>query len=256
MAEGSSADVLLQALLSLGIAPLGEMGERANLDIDETLEAAQELLDKNLLLIWSSKTAKLSVDVVVTSGTYWQALKSRALKEVGEYHQSQPLRSGMPREELKSRLKLTSKNFNLLMEKIVDEEALSEAGSLVLILGHKVQFNSEQQLAVDGLLAQFDKSPYAPPTIKDSQTALGEEVYIALVELGELLPVSSEVVFRVGAHEKMVADVRNLIETHGSLTVAQARDHFKTTRRYVLAFLEHLDSQGITKRAGDARVLK
>ena len=54
----------------------------------------------------------------------------------------------------------------------------------------------------------------------------------------------------------MVADVRNLIETHGSLTVAQARDHFKTTRRYVLAFLEHLDSQGITKRAGDARVLK
>ncbi|MCH7479857.1 MAG: selenocysteine-specific translation elongation factor [Chloroflexi bacterium] len=256
LAEGSSADVLLQALLSLGIAPLGEMGERANLDIDETLEAAQELLDKNLLLIWSSKTAKLSVDVVVTSGTYWQALKSRALKEVGEYHQSQPLRSGMPREELKSRLKLTSKNFNLLMEKIVDEEALSEAGSLVLILGHKVQFNSEQQLAVDGLLAQFDKSPYAPPTIKDSQTALGEEVYFALVDLGELLPVSSEVVFRVGAHEKMVADVRNLIETHGSLTVAQARDHFKTTRRYVLAFLEHLDSQGITKRAGDARVLK
>ena len=256
LAEGSSADVLLQALLSLGIAPLGEMGERANLDIDETLEAAQELLDKNLLLIWSSKTAKLSVDVVVTSRTYWQALKSRALKEVGEYHQSQPLRSGMPREELKSRLKLTSKNFNLLMEKIVDEEALSEAGSLVLILGHKVQFNSEQQLAVDGLLAQFDKSPYAPPTIKDSQTALGEEVYFALVDLGELLPVSSEVVFRVGAHEKMVADVRNLIETHGSLTVAQARDHFKTTRRYVLAFLEHLDSQGITKRAGDARVLK
>jgi len=256
LAEGSSADVLLQALLSLGIAPLGEMGERANLDIDETLEAAQELLDKNLLLIWSSKTAKLSVDVVVTSSTYWQALKSRALKEVGEYHQSQPLRSGMPREELKSRLKLTSKTFNILMEKIVGEGALSEVGSLVLLLEHKVRFNSEQQLAVDGLLAQFDKSPYAPPTIKDSQTALGEEVYFALVDLGELLPVSSEVVFRVGAHEKMVADVRNLIETHGSLTVAQARDHFKTTRRYVLAFLEHLDSQGITKRAGDARVLK
>jgi len=256
LAEGSSADVLLQALLSLGIAPLGEIGERANLDIDETLGAAQELLDKNLLLIWSSKTAKLSVDVVVTSRTYWQALKSRALTEVGEYHQSQPLRSGMPREELKSRLKLTSKTFNFLMEKIVDEEALSEAGSLVLLLGHQVRFNSEQQLAVDGLLAQFDKSPYAPPTIKDSQTALGEEVYFALVDLGELLHVSSEVVFRVNAYEKMVADVRNLIKTHGSLTVAQARDHFKTTRRYALAFLEHLDSQGITKRAGDARVLK
>ena len=256
LAEGSSADVLLQALLSLDTAPLGELGERANLDIDETLETAQELLEKNLMLILSGKTAKLLPDTVVTTRTYWQTIKTRALKEVGEYHKSQPLRSGMPREELKSRLKLPSMTFNPLMDKMVDEGELSEAGSLVLLRGHEVRLSSEQQRAVDGLLAQFEKSPFAPPTIKNSQSALGEEVYFALVDMGELLPVSSEVVFRVGDHEKMVANVRSLIEKHGSLTVAQARDHFKTTRRYVLAFLEHLDSQGITKRAGDARVLK
>jgi selenocysteine-specific elongation factor len=54
----------------------------------------------------------------------------------------------------------------------------------------------------------------------------------------------------------MIAEVRRLFEQRGSLTVAQARDHFNTSRRYVLAFLEHLDAIGVTARAGDERRLK
>ena len=42
----------------------------------------------------------------------------------------------------------------------------------------------------------------------------------------------------------------------GGLTVAQARDHFQTSRRYVLALLEYLDSIGVTTREGDIRRLK
>jgi selenocysteine-specific elongation factor len=40
------------------------------------------------------------------------------------------------------------------------------------------------------------------------------------------------------------------------LTVAQFRDMFDTSRRYALAFLEHLDSTGVTQRDGDLRRLK
>ena len=46
------------------------------------------------------------------------------------------------------------------------------------------------------------------------------------------------------------------IDEHGSITVAQARDRFGTSRRYVLALLEHLDSIGFTRREGDERVLR
>jgi hypothetical protein len=34
------------------------------------------------------------------------------------------------------------------------------------------------------------------------------------------------------------------------------RDHFNTSRRYVLALLEHLDATGVTVREGDARRLR
>ena len=39
----------------------------------------------------------------------WEALRERALREVEAYHQANPLRRGMPREELKSRLKMSAR---------------------------------------------------------------------------------------------------------------------------------------------------
>jgi len=47
-----------------------------------------------------------------------------------------------------------------------------------------------------------------------------------------------------------------MIRTQGEITAAQVRDHFQTSRKYVLALLEYLDAQGITERVGDARRLK
>jgi selenocysteine-specific elongation factor len=47
-----------------------------------------------------------------------------------------------------------------------------------------------------------------------------------------------------------------LIGDQGGITVAQARDYFKTSRRYVLALLEYMDAQGVTVRDGDVRRLK
>ena len=42
----------------------------------------------------------------------------------------------------------------------------------------------------------------------------------------------------------------------GTITLAQARDLLGTSRRYAQAFLEDLDRQRVTRRVGDARVLR
>jgi selenocysteine-specific elongation factor len=46
------------------------------------------------------------------------------------------------------------------------------------------------------------------------------------------------------------------LDAHGSLTLAEFRDHFGTSRKYAAAFLEFLDDKGVTLRKGDIRVLK
>jgi len=54
----------------------------------------------------------------------------------------------------------------------------------------------------------------------------------------------------------MLKSVRNILGAEGSISIAQVRDHFDTSRRYVLAFMEHLDAIGVTIRVGDVRKLK
>jgi len=54
----------------------------------------------------------------------------------------------------------------------------------------------------------------------------------------------------------MLSKLRDLFHRHNELIVYQVRDHFNTSRRYILAWLEYLDSQGLTVRSDDARRLK
>ena len=53
-----------------------------------------------------------------------------------------------------------------------------------------------------------------------------------------------------------LGEIQAHLHAHGTVTVAQVRDLFGTSRKYVLALLEHLDAQGITRRIGDERVLR
>src|SRR5204863_74756 len=51
-------------------------------------------------------------------------------------------------------------------------------------------------------------------------------------------------------------DAWQSIAAGGSITVAQLRDRMGASRRPVLALLEYLDAQRVTRRVGDSRVLR
>jgi selenocysteine-specific elongation factor len=50
--------------------------------------------------------------------------------------------------------------------------------------------------------------------------------------------------------------VKEIAASQGSVTVAELRDRMGASRRPVLALLEYLDAQRVTRRVGDARVLR
>lgn len=122
--------------------------------------------------------------------------------------------------------------------------------------GHEIQFNGQEQAKVRELMRKFEKSPYATPSVKECQTEVGEEVVGALIELGELVSVSQDVIFRKKDYDEMTEKVRSAIEQKGQVTLAEVRDLLDTTRKYVQALLEHLDAIGITMRDGDSRKLR
>jgi selenocysteine-specific elongation factor len=263
LSHGSPSEVLYQALVSLGAAPVRVVIERSNLDSKSATQSLRELLDTGQIFDLEGKLkvdAPLASDALVTSKGYWEQLADRSIQEVEKFHRSFPLRPGMPREELKSRLKFTQKDsnrlFNAVMNKLVAEGKLIENGPLVKCPKHSIKFTNEQKRQADNLLARFAQAPYSPPSVKECLSEVGEDLFIALIDLGQLISVSNEVVFRHEDYEHMVLEIRSMLAKHGKITAAEVRDHFNTSRRYALALLEHLDAIGVTFREGDYRRLK
>jgi len=262
LSEGTPGEVLLQAITALGAASLKDAIARANLETTSANAAVNELVSEHRLvdLDAAGEGVDIPPDHLVVRSEFWEGLAERATHEVAAYHKTFPLKPGMPREELKSRLKNTLKAsprlFNLTLRRLVDAGRLKESGPLVLIPGHTIQFSPVEKRSIDELMKRFSATPYTPPSLKECQAGAGEEVVNALIEIGRLIAVGPEVVFRTEDYERMVNELRELFARQATLSAAEVRDHFNTSRKYALALLEHLDAQGITVREGDVRRLK
>ena len=105
------------------------------------------------------------------------------------------------------------------------------------------------------MLGRFQRDPFNPPTRPEVEAALGTELTMALLDRGQLVRVSETILLEPAAYQRAITQVVTYLREHQTITVAQARDLLGTTRKYMLAILEHLDARRITRRQGDDRTL-
>jgi selenocysteine-specific elongation factor len=256
MAQGSPADVLLQACLAVGPAMIKEAVTRSRLEVQNAAAALEQLVKSGQLIPLEEGPLTVDGDGLVMTASQWSAFHQNVVTTLGNYHQNFPLRRGMPREELKSRLKLPPRLFNAAVHKLALDGLFVEGAKWAALPGHIVRFSPFQQVKVDRLMKQFAAAPYAPPSVKECQAEVGEDIYAALLEFGDLVAASADVVFRKSDYDDMVEKIRQTIREKGQVSLAEVRDLLNTSRRYVQALLEHLDAIGMTVRKGDFRRLK
>ena len=78
----------------------------------------------------------------------------------------------------------------------------------------------------------------------------------ALVRQGRLVKVGEDLYYPPDRLEALMGRLAAAMEAAGQLTLAEARDLLGTSRRYAQALLEHMDSEGLTLRVGEARRLR
>jgi selenocysteine-specific elongation factor len=142
------------------------------------------------------------------------------------------------------------------MSLAVETGQIVDDGATVRLPDFIVRFTPAQQSLVDRLISQIQADPINTPSVKDSAGLIGADVLQALFDAGTLIQVSPDVLFDAETLESLTGQVRDFVNQHGSITVAQARDLLNSSRKYVLALLEYLDEQKVTKREGDARTLR
>ncbi len=259
---GTPEDVLLGELDRRGPIPVQTLLTECRLPSQVAISALENLLNRGDVFPLADAVGQVGTlgvsnsKALVASPAGWAALLSQIQAALRDYHTRFPLRAGIPRGELKSRLKLETRLFNEAIQRSQQEGALAATDMVVRLATHQVKLSQVQQAAVDKLLADFRRAPYNTPLPKDVAAAIGEEVMLALIESGQLIRLSSEVILLAETYHEFVAWLKKYLKDHQTVNVAQVRDTFQTSRKYALALLEYTDEQRLTKRIGDERVLR
>lgn len=257
---GTPEDVLLGELDRCGPTPTQTLLTECRLPLEIASAALTELLKKgDAFTLTDSVGQAVSLPqpkALVASRAGWATLLGQMSTVLLDYHSRFPLRAGIPRGELKSRLKLETRLFNEAVQRGQQEGILAGTETTVRLASHQVKFAPAQQAAVDKLLADFRRAPYNTPLPKDVAAAVGEDVMLSLIEGEQLTRLSPDVILLTETYRDFVAWLRRYLGQHPTVNVAQVRDTFNTSRKYALALLEYTDEQRITKRVGDERVLR
>jgi len=252
---GTTEEILIQAIYDLEVATFEEFVKKARVEQNLAKEILPRLLASKVLLHVATGISHKDEDTIYGSLGWYTNIVAITKSICEKYHEQYPLRVGIPREELRRKLRISSSVFLFLLEKWAQEKTFHITKSNLGLNNHEVVFSKTEQQKIDSLLDTFQKNPYSTPGVKDCISMLGEEVYSALIDLEIIVQVSNEIVFSKSAYQEMVSQVINYIEHNGDMSVAQFRDLFQTSRKYALGFLEKMDLIGVTFRDGDTRRL-
>jgi selenocysteine-specific elongation factor len=244
--EAGTAEEVLMALLEAK-QPVESKAllSQCNLPAGEAGSALESLVSKGQIVRISEGKNSL-----LLSSSGWDRLVERVSSLLEEYHRKFPARSGIPRIELGSRLKMGNYGAavidNLLSRKMVAEE-----DGQVRLPSYTVKLTAAQQAKVDAFLKSLAGSPYAPP----GELIPEVDLLNMLVRQGKVVKVADGIVFDAATYKEMVEKIVAYIASSGKVSLGQVRDMFGTSRKYAQALLEYLDSQKVTRRVGDDRVL-
>ena len=246
LARGTPAELMQQRLNRLEPASQESLLKESGLDREAAISALAELQATDQVIV-------LDKQIMTMAG--WHRLQDLLLALISQFHKQFPLRLGIPREEVRSRLKLKQALFNALVEQMEENGQIRSETAVLRQADHQIRFTPAQEAARQSLLTQFARAGVNSPSIKEAKQIAGEDVYFAMVDSGSLQPLNNDVVYAKNEYDKFTKAIITFLQKQGSIDAAQARDILQTSRKYAIALLEHLDEKKLTRRVGDKREL-
>jgi selenocysteine-specific elongation factor len=221
-------------------------------DDDGAAAAEQAIAEGRVRQLGARANGSLTSATVLIDERQYRGFVEQARRQVAAYHSQNPLRRGMPREEVRSRLGLDGRTFDLLVHSLEADGELVERGGVLALPNFAVRLTERQQDVTSRFLAAIRAEPHSPPA--PDEFGLDRELLGVLEARGDLVQLTGSVVFDAGVLERVRSETLSIIERDGTITLAAFRDHFGTSRKYAQAVLEYFDEQRVTRRAGDERV--
>ncbi len=208
-------------------------------------------------------------DGVFISTANFERLAQAVLNEVKSHHQRDPLSRGIARELLRERFfsHLAPEVFRAVMTHLRDIGTLVTEKDLVRVREHTLDLSAADSMTRDRIAAVYEAAKLEPPTLDQSlesagvltsQRTHGRKILQMLLDSRTLVRVQGDMFLHVTAINrlrKLLQDFATQHEPERLIDVPQFKELAGVSRKYAIPLLEYLDSERITRRAGDKRII-
>lgn len=218
-----------------------------NTDVTEIQEAIKSLKQKGTIVLFEN---------VLLHSIAVDSIKSGITGILSQFHKQNPLKPGMPKEEIRTQIKIDPRIFNILigsMKNIVAEKDLVRSSEF------KVSLSATDTGATKKISDILEQSGFQPPFKDELAKSLSmpikqlDDILKLMAKEGKLVRISDAVYITASAHKKMIDALKKFYSKKKEMSIAEFRDMLGTSRKYALPFAEYLDSNKFTMRVGDVR---
>ncbi len=191
-----------------------------------------------------------------------QELLDQALVLLTAYHQANPLKAGMPREELRRRLISgeDAKLFAHLMRKLEGGQSVVADKDLLRLPEHQVQLAGADQALRERIEKAYAAGGLAPPNwaevVEGVNPAQAKQVVGVLVDEGVLVKVKQDFYYHAQPLAEIKGRLVEFLRANQKIDAGQFKEMTGLSRKYIIPLLEYFDSTQVTMRVGDHRLLR
>ncbi len=250
--EGGTLEAkLAMKIMKSALKAVGKM------ELEGWIKAGTAEIEKALSGMEKEKT------VVRLDGNYVHSKAFAAFRDAAgdllrRFHAKNPLKPGMPLEELRAGLKVDQKVFAGLLPLV--PELLQEKDSIRLKSFQAALSGKEEEIR-QKIVRELERARFQPPEKADLAKGLSmdEKRLTDMLRLmdkeGSVVRINESLYLAASVYGEMLKLLKGFFSSKPGMAVSEFRDTLGTTRKYALPFLEYLDSHKVTMRVGDLRKL-
>jgi len=191
-------------------------------------------------------------------------LKMKLRSELTTYLEAHPLKEGMGKEELKTRLPKRSdpRFFTPLLSALERDDLVVVDREIIKPRGLTTRTSSAGDGTGTQIMAYLEQMGIEPPTIKEimgkcrcDEKAVRDNLAL-LTRSGKAVRISSDLFYAAQALDGLREKLLTCLREKGEIIPTDFRDVTGLSRKFLIPLLEYFDSEKLTIRVGDKRVLR
>ena len=226
---------------------------------DKQLQSIISGLLSKRILICTDKDNRLYIH-----NNTFEKIKNEILQVLENYHKINSLKTGMSKEELKTKFPLImgSKLFNLIIIQMEKKDEIISEDDTVRLSGHSISLGADQAELKKKILEIYKKTGLKPPYFRDIPDQLkidvqsAKDVLMLLIEENMIIKAKDDLYFDRDAVDMLKKRLIDFFDANMELTTPNFKDIAGVSRKYLIPLIEYFDSINLTIRIGDIRKLR